>query len=76
MQLTGNETVREKIWRYTVVGNYIDIMKTTLESNFDSYQAFKQHGWTKTWRQREAINQNSFSLITYKLEIRKKIFNN
>ena len=67
---------RKKLWRYTVVGDYIDIMKTTFESNFDSYQAYKQHGWTKTWKQREAFNQNSFYLITCKLEIRTKLVNN
>jgi len=32
----------------TVVGDYINIMKTTFDFNFDSYQAFKQHGYTKT----------------------------
>ena len=28
---------------YTVVGDYIESMKTTLDFNFDLYQAFKQH---------------------------------
>ena len=31
----------------TVVGDNINIMKTTFELNFDLYQAFKQHGYTK-----------------------------
>ena len=30
----------------TVVGDNINIMKTTFELNFDFYQAFKQHGYT------------------------------
>ena len=29
---------------YTVAGNYINIMKTTFDLNFDFYQAFQQHG--------------------------------
>ena len=32
---------------YTVVGNYINTMRTTFDFNFDLYQAFKQHGYTK-----------------------------
>ena len=40
----------------TVVGDNINIMKTTFELNFDLYQAFKQHGYTKTWKQREAVH--------------------
>ena len=39
---------------HTVVGDNINIMKTTFELNFDFYQAFKQHGYTKIWKQREA----------------------
>ena len=35
----------------TVVGDNINIMKTTFELNFDFYQAFKQHGYTKIWKQ-------------------------
>ena len=38
----------------TVVGDNINIMKTTFELNFDFYQAFNQHGYTKIWKQREA----------------------
>jgi len=52
----------------TVVGDYINIMKTTFDFNFDSYQAFKQHGYTKTWKQREAVNLKSFSLFTFELK--------
>ena len=47
-------------------------MKTTFELNFDFYQAFKQSGYTKIWKQREAVNLKSFTLITCKLVIRKK----
>ena len=56
----------------TVVGEFINIIKTTLEFNFDLYQAFKQHGFTKTWKQREAVNQKSFSLVTCKFVTRTK----
>ena len=45
----------------TVVGDYINIMKTTFDFNFDLYQALKQQGCTKTWKQREAVNPKSFS---------------
>ena len=61
---------------YTVVGDNINIMKTTFEFNFDSYQAFKQHVNTKVWKQRKAVNLRSFTLITCKLVIRKKLVNN
>ena len=61
---------------YTVVGDNINIMKTTFELNFDFYHAFKQHGYTKIWKQREAVNLKSFTLITCKLVIRKKLVNN
>ena len=56
----------------TVVGNNINIMKTTFELNFDFYQALKQHENTKTWKQREAVNLKSFTLITCKLVYMKK----
>ena len=56
----------------TVVGDNINIMKTTFELNFNIYQAFKQQGYTKIWKQREACTSKSFSLITCKLVIRKK----
>ena len=60
----------------TVLGDNINIMKTTFELNFDFYQAFKQHGYTNTWKQIEAVNLKSFTLITCKLVIRKKLVNN
>ena len=50
----------------TVVGDNINIMKMTFDLNFDLYQAFKQHGYAKTWKQREAVNLKSFTLITCK----------
>ena len=34
-------------------------MKTTFNFNFDIYQAFKQHGYTKTGKQREAVNKKA-----------------
>ena len=40
----------------TVVGDFINIMKTTFDFNFDLYKALKQHGYTKTSNQREAVN--------------------
>ena len=40
---------------HTVVGDYINIMKTTFDFNYDLCQAFNQHGYTKTWKQREAL---------------------
>ena len=33
----------------TVVGDYINILQTNFDFNFDLYQAFKQHEYTKTW---------------------------
>ena len=45
----------------TVVGDNINIMKTTFELNFGFYQAFKQQGYTKIWKQREAVNLKSFT---------------
>ena len=55
-----------------VIGDNINIMKTNLELNFDPYPAIKQHGYTTIWKQREAVNLKSFTLITCKLVIRKK----
>ena len=43
-------------------------MKTTFDSNFELYQAFKQLGY-KTWKQREAVNKESFSLVACKLVV-------
>ena len=40
-----------------VVGENINIMKTTFDLNFDFYQAFKHHSLdTQKWKQREAVN--------------------
>ena len=60
----------------TVVGDYINIVKTTFDFNFDLYQAFKQHGYTKTRNKREEAYLQSVSLITCKLVIRKKLVKN
>ena len=57
-------------------GENINIMMTTFDLNFDFYQAFKQHGNTNKWKQREAVNYKSFYFITCKLVIRKKLVNN
>ena len=46
------------------LGDYMNTMKTILDFNFDLYQAFKQHGYTKTWKRRETVNLKSFFLIT------------
>ena len=43
--LSGTHQIRYT----TVVGDNINIMKTTFECNFYLYQAFKQHGYTKIW---------------------------
>ena len=59
-----------------MVGDTINKMKTTFEWNFDLYKSFKQYGYTKIWKQREAVYSKSFSLITCKLVIRKKLVNN
>ena len=59
----------------TVVGDVSNIIKTTFK--FGLYLAFEKHRYTKTWKQREAVNfKNQFSLITSKLVIRKKLLNN
>ena len=42
-----------------MVGDYINIMKITFDFNFDFYQALKQHGYTKTKNQREAVSQKA-----------------
>ena len=60
----------------TVVGDNINIMKMTFELNFDFYQAFKQHGYTKIWKQREAVNLKSFTLITLITTVVKNKFSN
>ena len=60
----------------TVVSDNINIMKTTFELNFDFYQAFKQHDTQKYGKKRKAVNLKSFTLITCKLVIPKKLVNN
>ena len=56
-----------------MLGDNINIIKTTFELNLDFYQAFKQYGYTKIWKQREAVNKKGFSLITCKLAIQKSL---
>ena len=55
-----------KIPTNTVVADYININKA-FDLNSNLYQAFKEHGYTKMWKQREAVNLKSFSLINYNL---------
>ena len=54
-----------RMWKknkdHTVVGDYINIMKTTFGFNFNLHQAFKQHKYTKTWKRREAVNKKASS---------------
>ena len=40
----------------SMVVDYINIMKTAFDYNFDLDQSFKQHGYTQTWKQGEAVN--------------------
>ena len=58
-----------------MVGNNTNIMKTTFDFNFDLYLAFEQQEYIKTWKQREAWQLYSFSLIICKLVIRKQLVN-
>ena len=60
----------------TVVGDNINIMKTTFDLNLDFYQAFKQYGYTKIYKQREISDLKSLFIITCKLEIRIKLVYN
>ena len=41
-------------YEYTVVGDYINAMKTTFGFNCDLYQAFKQHGYKK-WKLKKLL---------------------
>ena len=59
-----------------MVGDYINTIKTTFDLNFDLYQAFKQHRYTKNGNKEKLSFKKSFSLITCKLVIRKKLANN
>ena len=44
-------------FRYIIrLSDYINIIKTTFSFDFNLYQVFKEHGYTKTWKQREAVN--------------------
>ena len=52
----------------TVVGDYINTRKATLDVNFGLYQAFKQHGFTNMETKRSG-QLKSFSFITRKLVI-------
>ena len=51
----------------TVVGDYINTMMTTFDFDFDLYQAIKLHEYTNIWKQSEAVNSKSFSLILINL---------
>ena len=53
--MLGNQ-MSPNILFYTVVGDYTNTTKTTFGLNFDLYQAFKQHGYTNKWKQRESVN--------------------
>ena len=57
------------------MGENINIIKTTFDFNFDLYQAFEQHGYTKKVETKRSC-QKSFFLITCKLVIRKKLATN
>ena len=59
-----------------MVDDSSNTMKTTFDFTFELCQTFKQRGYTKTWKQREAVNLKSFSKITCKLVIRKNLVNN
>ena len=39
-----------------MVGDYINNIRTTFDFNLDLYQAFTQHEYSKTLKQREAGN--------------------
>ena len=46
-------------------------MKTTFDFNFDLYQAFNQHGFTLTLKQREDVNQKAFLYFPVHLSFEK-----
>ena len=52
---------------YTVVGDNINIMKTTFELNFDLYQAFKQHGYIINHGNKEKMSIYKASLVLVNL---------
>jgi len=39
-----------------VVRDFINMKNSSFGFNFDLNRALKQHGYTKTWKQREAFN--------------------
>ena len=41
---------------YSGMRLYQNNNKKTIDFNFDFYQAFKHHGYTKTWEQQETVN--------------------
>jgi len=49
---SNKPTIKQTDKPNAMVGDNIKIMKTTFDFNFD----FKQHRYTKTWKQREAVN--------------------
>ena len=60
----------------TVIGDNINIMKTTFELNFDFYQALNSIDTQKYGNREKLSIKKSFSLITCKLVKRKKLVNN
>jgi len=46
------------MFSHTVVEDYINKTKTTLDFNFELYQDFQQHGHTHTytWKQKESLH--------------------
>ena len=43
-----------------MLGDYINTMKTTFDLNFDLYQAFKQHGYTKNGNKEKLSIKKAF----------------
>ena len=56
----------------TVTGDYINIIKTTFDFNFDVYEAFKQHRCTKNGN-KEKLSMKKASLITCEFVIKKYV---
>ena len=61
---------------FTLVGDYINIMKKTFDFNFDLYLKLSLNSMVTPKIEREAVNLKSFSLITRKLVIRKTFVSN
>ena len=70
-----SELVSFKVLNYDGMWLYQYILKTTFVFNFDLYQAFKQHGYTKNIETERSCQLKIFSLIACKLLIRKKPVN-